>query len=189
MAKLVEKNGNVHQIIGQLIDEIKMLPLTRKGDFKAFEQLSLRVNDFHDRLVLMGREQDVENSYILKKIESKLNFEDFQRWLVSQGDEVDERMVRHLLAWLEKQTHLRRIAGRNAPRSLPYTYTGYARKPATHAISAAGSALSPASSKCRICSLDHSMEDCPTFLWLPLNERWDRLKVLRACFMFRTWPS
>ena len=98
MAKLVEKYGNVHQIIGQLIDKIKMLPVTRKGDFKEFEQLSLQVNDFHDRLVLMGRERDAENSYILKEIESKLNFEDFQRWLESQGDEVDERKVRHQLA-------------------------------------------------------------------------------------------
>ena len=93
MAKLNEKYGNVHTLIGQLIDEIKMLPVTRKGDFKSFEHLSLRIQDFHDRLVLMGRERDVENSYILKEIESKLNVDDFQRWLESQGNQVDERSV------------------------------------------------------------------------------------------------
>jgi hypothetical protein len=79
MAKLEEKYGNVHVIMGILVDEIKSLHIVRKGDFKSFEQLSNRVNEFHDRLKLMGRNNDAENSYILKEVESKLNYEDQQK--------------------------------------------------------------------------------------------------------------
>ena len=55
---------------------MKSLHMVRVGDFKAFEQLSGRVNDFHDRLNMMGRKNEAENSYILKEIESKRNYED-----------------------------------------------------------------------------------------------------------------
>ena len=111
--KLEEKFGNIHMIMGILIDEIKSLPIVRKGDFRTFEQLSLRVNDFHDRLILMGRVDDAENSYVLKEIESKLNNEDVQRWLESCGDNVDFRKVKDLTEWLDRQTHLRRISLHN----------------------------------------------------------------------------
>ena len=72
MDKLDEKYGNVHDLIAILIDEIKQLAVTRKDDLKSFENLSHRANDFHDRLVQMGKEDESESSYILKEIERKL---------------------------------------------------------------------------------------------------------------------
>ena len=83
MAKLDEKYGNLHVIMGLLVDEIKLLPVVRKDDIKAFEHICYRVNEFYERLVIMGRENDAENSYILKEIESKLNYDDHQKWLVT----------------------------------------------------------------------------------------------------------
>ena len=82
--KLEEKYGNVHDIVAVLVDEIKCLSVTRRGDFRTFESLSLKVNDFHDRLLLMNKASEVENSYILKEIESKLCPDDYQRWLESE---------------------------------------------------------------------------------------------------------
>ena len=82
--KLDEKFGNIHDIMGILTDEIKAISLVHKGDFKGFESLTLKVNDFQDRLILMGKEHEVENSFILKEIEGKL-----QKWLESQGEDVD----------------------------------------------------------------------------------------------------
>ena len=46
MARLDEKYGNVHIIIGILINEIKTLQVTRRGEFPAFEQLSSKVKMF-----------------------------------------------------------------------------------------------------------------------------------------------
>ena len=76
--RLDEKYGNIHTIMGVLIDEIKSLHTVRRGDFRAFEQFSLKVDEFYDRLKLMGKASDVENSYVLKELESKLNTEDTQ---------------------------------------------------------------------------------------------------------------
>ena len=75
------------------MDEIKSLYNVRKGDFNSFKLLSWRVNEFHERLKLMARQNDAENSYILREIESKLNYEDHQKWLESQRDNVDYRTV------------------------------------------------------------------------------------------------
>ena len=110
---LDEKFGNVHDIMGILIDEIKSLSVVNKNDVNGFENLSLKVNDFKDRLVLMGKDSEAENSYILREIERKLCTDDLQKWLESQGDQVDNRTVNSLLKWLEKQSRLRKICQRN----------------------------------------------------------------------------
>ena len=57
MAKLEEKYGNIHVITGILVDDIRSLRVVRKGDFNAFEALSNKVNEFHDRLQLMGKKK------------------------------------------------------------------------------------------------------------------------------------
>ena len=114
MEKLVEKYGNRHTIMSLLIDEIKSLNVVKRGDFKSFENLYVKVNDFHEKLLLMGSERDAENSYVLKEIESKLNADDLQKWLESRGDHVDNRTVKDLVMWLDKQTHIRRIIFTNS---------------------------------------------------------------------------
>ena len=78
--RLDEKYGNIHVIMGILINEIKSLQVVRRGDFRAFEQLSLKVDEFYDRLMLMGKGRDAENSYVLREIESELNAEDLHKW-------------------------------------------------------------------------------------------------------------
>ena len=117
MEKLEEKYGNVHDLIATLVNEIKCLSITRRGDLRSFENLSLRANEFHDRLVLMGKVNDVENSYILKEVEGKLCSEDYHKWLESRGDKVDDRSVKDLLQWLDLQTRLRRIVGQSSGRN------------------------------------------------------------------------
>ena len=49
ITRLDEKYGNIHIIMGILINDVKSLHMVRKGDFKAFEQLSLKVDEFYDR--------------------------------------------------------------------------------------------------------------------------------------------
>ena len=182
MSKLEEKYGNVHVIMGILVDEIRSLHVVRKGDFKAFEQLSGHVNEFHDRLMMMGRKNDAENSYILKEIESKLNGEDQQKWLESQGDDVDCRMVENLKRWLDQQTHLRRITYNNSLKYVPYgSYTGDNRNDRKKVGSFASATVNI--KKCPNCSADHTLVDCPEFLKLTLNERWERVKYFRCCFI------
>ena len=83
MERLIEKYGNVHMIMGILLEEIKAIPVVRKGDFRAFEQLTFKINDFSDRLKLMGLANEADNNYILKELEEKLNAEDTQKWLVN----------------------------------------------------------------------------------------------------------
>ena len=91
ITRLDEKYGNIHVIMAILINEVKSLQVVRRNDFRGFEQLSLKVGEFYDRLVLMGKENDVENSYVLKEIENKLSYDDALRWLESRGDQVDAR--------------------------------------------------------------------------------------------------
>ena len=124
MAKLAEKYGNVHPIMGLLIDEIKSLKVIRKWDFEAFKDLSMKVNDFYEKLMLMGKREDAENSYVLKEIESKFSTEDYQKWLESLGDDVDNRTVRDLVIWLDKQTHIRRITHGNVAKYIRNAETG-----------------------------------------------------------------
>ena len=44
--------------------------MVKRGDFLSFENLSIKVNEFHEKLILMGKEHDAENSYVLKEIET-----------------------------------------------------------------------------------------------------------------------
>ena len=97
MKKLEEKFGNKHTIMSMLIDGIKSLSIVKRGDFKSFENLSITVNDFHEKLTLMENDGDAENSYIVKEIESKLNPDDLRKWLEFQGDKVDVRTVGELV--------------------------------------------------------------------------------------------
>ena len=71
--KLDEKFGNVHTIMAMLLDDIKVLPVTKRGDFVGFEKLSFAVSNFRDRLREMGLRREAENKYILIEIENKLN--------------------------------------------------------------------------------------------------------------------
>ena len=57
----------------------------------------------------MNLNNEVENSYILHEVESKLNGDDLQRWLESLDDHVDTRRVNEFVIWLDKQTHIRRL--------------------------------------------------------------------------------
>ena len=180
MKKLEEKYGNVHDLISTLVDEVKGLSITRRGDLRTFENLSLRVNEFHDRLVLMGKESECENSYILKEIEGKLCPDDYHKWLESRGSGVDKRTVKDLLQWLEIQTRLRRIVGRS-------TVTAYQQGPGmTPRRRPPGFTSNPmesASAICRVCGEEHGMPECPSYLRLSLNDRWEKLKELRVCFI------
>ena len=174
ITRLDEKYGNIHIIMGILINEVKSLQIVRRGDFRAFEQLSLKVDEFHDRLKLMGKENDVENGYVLKEIESKLNYEDAQKWLESSGDQVDVRTVKDLMKWLEHQTHLRRITfnsyGTSTSRNLP---------PVIKRTS--GSTLVGVCPNCP--SSSHYLSECLEFLKLSYDDRWERVKFLRCCFV------
>ena len=182
MEKLKEIYGNIHAILGILIEEIKALPIVRKGDFKAFEQLTFQVNDFHDRLKLMGLEREAENSYILKEIECKLNQEDSQKWLESLGNRIDTRRVDDLLHWLEVQTKLRRIS------NISFSYSNYRRdgnntsnynsrhRPSNN-INTATNAY------CAICNENaHEVRSCPKFISSPIDEKWIIVRKLRLCF-------
>ena len=64
MQKLEEKYGNVHFIMGLLIDDIKSLPIVRRGDFRSSEKLTFHVNDFHDRLRLESCGDGVDNQKV-----------------------------------------------------------------------------------------------------------------------------
>ncbi len=57
MEKLEEKYGNVHDLIATLVDEIKSLSVTRRGDLRSVENLSLHVNEFNDGKRKGNREQ------------------------------------------------------------------------------------------------------------------------------------
>ena len=181
MLKLEEKYGNIHILIGLLVDEIKSLPMLRRSDFKGFECLSIQVNDFYRRLKLMGRIHDAENSYILKEVESKLNQEDLQKWLESQSDNVDLRNVEDLAVWLDKQTHIRRISFNNQVKSS--AYPSYSNMNRMEVRKSMGSGSVVADAKCCSCNSTHSLEECPEFLKLSLNERWGRVKFQRCCFI------
>ena len=183
--RLDEKYGNIHTIMGVLIDEIKSLHTVRRGDFRAFEQFSLKVDEFYDRLKLMGKASDVENSYVLKELESKLNTEDTQKWLESTGDQVESRQVEDLMKWLEHQTRLRRISynnqggNRNPPFQRRESNPPFQRREPQNRSSGSTSV-----GTCLSCSAsDHFLGECPEFLQLDLDARWDRVKYFRCCFI------
>ena len=162
-------------IMGLLIDDIKSLPIVRREDFRGFEKLTIHVNDFHDRLNVMGRQGDAENSYVLREIEAKLNSDDLQRWLESCGDGVNNRRVENLVNWLDKQNHLRRITIQNSARNSPYE-----RKVGAAQLGVTGKTDS---TRCSLCSSDHDIAECPTFKSLGLKERRDGVRLSRVCFL------
>ena len=110
MESLEKEFGNKHVLMSLLIDDIKSLPVVRKGDFKAFERLSYEANAFRDRLWEMGFAAESEHTYILKELESKLHIDDFHKWLEYMGENLDTRKVENFVRWLEYQTNLRRIS-------------------------------------------------------------------------------
>ena len=176
MTRLNDKYGNIHTIMGIMINEIKSCSLVRRGDFKAFEQFSLKVDEFYDRLKLMGKANDVENSYILRELESKLNPDDVQKWLESNGEYVDTRQVEDLIKWLEHQAHLRRITYNNpgAIRNIP---------PSTKRDNLSRTSGSTSVGVCLGCSSpNHHLAECSEFLQLNNDARWERVKSLRCCF-------
>ena len=175
MEKLEEKYGNKHMIISLLIDEIKVLSIVKRGDFKSFENLFIKVNDFHEKLTLMNNSKDAENSYILKEIESKLNADDLQKWLESRGDDVDIRTVGDLVTWLDKQTHIRwSIFTSKLERHV--SNSSYGRPPLN-------STNVTINSKCGVCGSEHQLNECAEFVKLSLAERWDQVKKRKACFI------
>ena len=174
--KIEEKYGNVHDIVAILIDEVKSLAVTRRGDFSSFENLELKVNDFHDRLVLMKKEAEVENSYILKELEEKLCSDGLQKWLESTGDAVDSRTVMQLMKWMETQTRLRRMVGRST--NGPTVSQSSTRRSSGYVSNAEGII-----GKCALCSGNHELESCNNYTSLPLYQKWERLKQLRICFI------
>lgn len=166
MDKLEKKYGNIHTLMGILINEIKFLHIVRKNDFKGFENLSCRVNEFHDRLTIMNRQNDAENSYILKEIEGKLCYERHQKLLESQADEVDYRTVESLVKWLNQQTHLRRITYNSLPRNsqsyIPDSL-GDRKKPFFSS--------SASTQNCLKCTSDYILPECSEYVKLYLNGR------------------
>ena len=76
MLKLDKEFRDVNYILKLLIDDIRALNVVRKGDTVSFVNLSHEINKFRDRLTDMGKANEVENSYVLQEIESKLNNED-----------------------------------------------------------------------------------------------------------------
>ena len=171
--QLDKQFGNKHLIMTLLIDDVKSLPYVRKGDFKGFEKLSYEANKFRNRLIEMGEEAQVENTYILKEIESKLNYDDLQKWLESTGDVVNERRVEDIALWLEKQTNLRRIA------HLTCRKTSFSSNPYHNNVGVVGH-----TSVCALCRTDtHNISDCVKFLSLSHNEKWNSVKQYRLCFI------
>ena len=75
---LEREYGNTNYVMKLLIDDIRKLKIVKKNDFKAFEGLSRGANNFMDRLDLMGKSGDAENTYVLQELESKLSNEDNQ---------------------------------------------------------------------------------------------------------------
>lgn len=189
MEKLNEKYGNVHTIIGLLIDEIKKLNMVKRGDFVSFENLSIKVNEFHEKLILMGKEHDAENSYVLKEIERKFNEDDYQRWLESCGDEIDQRTVRDLVSWLDKQTHIRRITHANCQPTVSNTSPDKGQQKFKSRFQINSSNIDQeerklmVENKCILCSDEHLIKDCPKFSLLSLKDRWERAKSSRLCFL------
>ena len=80
-ATLDKEYGNVNFIMKLLIDDIRSLGIVKRNDSKSFDNLSREANNFQDRLRIMGKDSDAENTYVLQEIENKLNPEDKQKWL------------------------------------------------------------------------------------------------------------
>ena len=111
----IQKNLETYKIMKILLEEIRDIPRLKESEFTAFENLSFKVNNFRDKLIEMGLQEEVENKYVLNEIEDKLCKDDLHKWLDSLGDEIDSRRVEKLVTWLDKQTRLRRIVHGTSP--------------------------------------------------------------------------
>ena len=72
LASLDKEFGNKLLIMGLLIDDLKSVPVVKRGDCNVFENLAYAANMFRDRLNEMGLAAEAENTYILRELESKL---------------------------------------------------------------------------------------------------------------------
>lgn len=186
IAILDEKYGNKHVILKILLDDIRKIQFVRKGDFLAFENLSFKVRNFKDRLVEMEMETEVENSYILHELESKLNGDDLQRWLESLDTTVDSRKVKDFVLWLDKQTHIRKLthmassSNYESQRKSPLpTVVSRGRYNASNITARIGN-----SPNCHMCARNHNeLYECEVFSTMTPNERWDTVKDMGICFM------
>ncbi len=112
-------------------------------------------------------------------MEGKLCPDDYHKWLESRGDRVDDRCVKDLMKWLDLQTRLRRIVGRGAvSRSSPQGGNQLQRRPPGYS-----NPLENVPVNCRVCNEEHEIPDCPTYLNLRLNDRWQKMMELRVCFL------
>ena len=180
MESLEKEFGNIHVLMSLLIDEIKSLPVVRKGDFKPFERLSYEANAFRDRLREMGFAAESENTYILKELESKLHIDDFHKWLEYMGENLDTRKVENFVRWLEYQTNLRRISNSSTNGNFvnKNPATSYNR---THKVSYMN--IAGQMENYEICGDDpHEVTSRPVFIkWTP-NDKWKFVKHNRLCF-------
>ena len=168
--------------MGLLINDLKSLPVVKRGDVNAFEKLSYEANAFRDRLQEMGLEAESENTYILKELESKLHTEDFHKWLEYMGNQVNQRKVENLVAWLEYQRNLRRISNSPAQKSSSFvqqtTVSPQDRPKKVSYMNIVGH-----TQICGICNNEqHEVTSCPVFInWSP-NDKWNFVKQNRLCF-------
>ena len=181
IGNLDKEFGNTHLIMKLLIDDIRNLHVVKKGDHKTFEILSREVNGFRDRLNLMSKEAEVENTYILQEIENKLNNEDKQKWLEYMGNKVDERKVKDICNWLEKQAYLRRLTGHQSSKFEPNdTWNPYNRPKSVMT----NPSKPEINNVCPLCNYEqHSMQECPKFIQSSNEERWNHVKKLYLCFI------
>lgn len=94
------------------------------------------------------------------------------------GVNVDDRKVEDLMKWLEHQTHLRRITFNNHGSSRPPTTP----QPPGGSRRTVGSTTTV--NTCAGCSSsEHCLAECPEFLQLDNNARWERVMYLRVCFV------
>ena len=196
IAILDEKFGNKHIILKSLLDEIRYLPVVKRGDYKTFENLAFKVNNFRDRLIEMSLGNEVENSYILQELESKLCSEDLYKWFGSLKD-VNHRKVDTLVNWLENQTHIRRLtllatAGssenhiyrRNTNNNTGVTSERYRKWGETRLLSnPIGGNTEHVTARC-ICKNNHDgLGNCSLFPLIPFNEKWNVVKSEGVCFI------
>ena len=193
IAKLDEKYGNKHYIMKLLLEDVRKLPTAAIGNFAAFEKLSFQVNNFSDRLIEMGLKEEVENSYVLHEIESKLNSPDLERWLESLQENVDKRTVEQLVTWLDKQSQIRRIMNVNHTekntRSFKPKPPPTWKPPPNWTGSNPGYVTQPSSQaekiqKCPMCDNPHdNLLQCEVFQHLDLNDKWNQVTTIRLCFI------
>ena len=174
MGNLDKEFGNIHMIMGLLIDDVRSLSVVRKGDFKGFERLAYEARAFKDRLEEMGLADEAENTYILKELESKLYGDDFQKWLESLGKNFDNRKVDDFVQWLEYQRNVRRILNSATSKTM-YVTDSMAEKLKRVNINAAGH-----KEICVVCSNgQHDVEACSVFINWDINKKWDFVKENR----------